>query len=544
MKNGKTVKKEIILLPNIKKKRIKIEVKSKVFYEFYIEIEIPDEIIFEDLIKGIFDGLYIKPNINDIYFYFVNTDLKINNLNEPINNFGLNKNSYIIYLDEKKYIESSPLVKSEIYELHHLVNRFTQIPVYLEQNENNFFLDSNKKCNNKVKPYDYNDKQINYLPIIIIKLREYENFISFLKSYIKYEEYKDIDILIEKLILPSEKNYKINHTPNNDEANFFAEVTDSNNYKIYDKEDINHIINMIKIQKNKNYELFQAQNFKMDIEKWVRTVFNILAEYLQFYLYINPIYYVCKKCLYPVIFLDKRNLLTYIELIIKKLDKKIKEEINVINCIINLITPSFFKDQSLPEINILYYNEDFNENIEKDCEFFSKNISGLFIRSKNIKELEIIIYEIYNEYLKDNKIKFQLILSENSCENFTNFIFQNESKIEIFNKIFDKICLYLNNQDYKYEDIKNIFQNKGKQIEIYSEKENILKLFINVICIQNPSKCYNYTKIINYDEYIESFYKFHEKISLHYGDISIGTFNNNIGIIYDFISIRTKQRKF
>ena len=142
------------------------------------------------------------------------------------------------------------------------------------------------------------------------------------------------------------------------------------------------------------------------------------------------------------------------------MDKKIKEEINVINCIINLITPSFFKDQSLPEINILYYNEDFNENIEKDCEFFSKNISGLFIRSKNIKELEIIIYEIYNEYLKDNKIKFQLILSENSCENFTNFIFQNKSKIEIFNKIFDKICLYLNNQDYKYEE-----------------------LFINVICV-------------------------------------------------------------
>lgn len=76
---------------------------------------------------------------------------------------------------------------------------------------------------------------------------------------------------------------------------------------------------MIKIQKNKNYEIFQEQNFKINIEKWVRTVFNILAEYLQFYLNINPIYYVCKKCLYPVIFLDKRNLLTYIELIIKKI---------------------------------------------------------------------------------------------------------------------------------------------------------------------------------------------------------------------------------
>ena len=532
MNEGRIVKKNIILLPNIKEKRIKIDVKSKVFYDFYIEVEVPESIIFQDLIKGIFDGLYIKPNINDIFFYFVNTELKINKLNEPINTFGLNKNSYIIYLDEKKYIESSSLVKTEIYYLHHKENRFNQIPVYLEQNKNNFFLDTKKKCNNKVKTYNYNDKQISYLPIIIIKLREYDNFINFMKSYYKYYKYKDIDILIEKLILPSEKNYLINHIPNNKEANFFAEVTDSNNYKIYLKDDIKHIINMIKIQSCKNNIIFQDKNFKLDIEKWVRTVFNILAEYIQFFLNINPIYYVCKKCSYPVIFLDKRNLLSYIELIIKKLDKKIKEEINIINCIINLITPSFFKDESLPEINILYYNEDINENTEKECEFFSKNISGLFIRIKNIEELEIIINEIYNEYIKDNKISFQLILSENSCENFINFIFQNESKI----KIFDKMCLYIYNQDYNYENIKKKFQSKGKQIEVYSDKENILELFIKVICIQNPSKCYNYSKIINYEEYIQYFYKFHEKISLHYGDISIGTFNSNIGIIQDFIN--------
>ena len=64
----------------------------------------------------------------------------------------------------------------------------------------------------------------------------------------------------------------------------------------------------------------------------------------------------------------------------------------------------------------------------------------------------------------------------------------------------------------------------------------LLIFFFKIVCTTNKTNCYKFTKVINYSEYIDTYYKFHEKISLHYGDISYLTFNNNIGIIQDFIN--------
>ena len=531
-------KKKIFLLPEAKNERIKIIVKSKVFYEFIIEVDTPDSIKYEDLIKGIFDGLYIKPNIYDIFFYFINVNEKIPNLKKSIKELGLRNNSYIIYLDEKKYIETSCVIKTEVYIFKHLEKSFIQIPVYLEQNEDNFFLDSNNKCKNKVKKYELNKNNIDYLPIIVIKYFEYKSAIDFLQTYYKYYKFKNIPILIEKLIIPANKEYIINHIPSDKKANFFMETTDTNNYKIYTKKDIDEIIREIKNQANKDKIYFQDE-FILDIEKWVRTVFNILAEYIQFQLNINPIYYVCKNCLYPIIFLDKRNVLTVMDLIIKKLDKKINEDINIINCLINLITPSYFKDDSLPEINVIYYNEENDISIEKDCECFVKNISGCFILSSNKKELEIILKEIKEEYSNDNNVKFQLILSPNSCDKITNFILDNN-----YMQLFDQVCIYSTKKNDDFFYVKLIFGRFNKDIQVYKSIDSIINVFFKIICVTNKTKCYKFTKVINYSEYIDTYYKFHEKISLHYGNISYLTFNNNIGIIQDFInSIDEKNLK-
>ena len=321
MNEENIAKKKILLSPEIKNERIKIIVKSKIFYDFIIEVDTPDSIKYEDLIKGIFDGLYIKPNIYDIFFYFINVNEKIPNLKNSIKELGLRNNSYIIYLDEKKYIETSCVIKTEIYIFKHLEKSYIQIPVYLEQNEDNFFLDSNSKCKNKVKKYVLNKNNIDYLPIIIIKYFEYKTAIDFLRTYYKYYKFRNIPILIEKLIIPADKEYIINHIPSDKNANFFMETTDTNNYKIYSKKEIDEIIREIKNQANNDKIYFQDE-FLLDLEKWVRTVFNILAEYIQFQLNISPIYYVCKKCLYPIIFLDKRNVLSFMDLIIKKWTKK------------------------------------------------------------------------------------------------------------------------------------------------------------------------------------------------------------------------------
>ena len=362
-----------------------------------------------------------------------------------------------------------------------------------------------------------------------------------MKGYYKYISFRNIPILIEKLIIPANEAYFINHSPNNKKANFFLETTDTNNYKIYSKENIKQIIREIKHQSSVDKIYFQNNTFKLDIEKWVRTVFNILAEYIQFDLKINPIYYVCKNCLYPIIFLDKRNILSYMEIILKKLDKKIKEEINIINCLINLITPSYFKDDSLPEINVLYYTEDNEDSLEKSCELFIQKISGCFILSKTLEELKIILKEIYSEFLKDDKIKFQLILSGNTCEKITKFILDNNYMI-----MFDQICIYSSEENYNFdfESIKIIYQSFDKDIDIYQNAEDIIEIFFQYICTVNKTNCYKYTKVINYIEYLDIYYKFHEKISLHYGNVSYLTFNNNIGIIQDFVnSIEEKNLK-
>ena len=57
-----------------------------------------------------------------------------------------------------------------MYFFHHQEKYFAQIPVYLEQSEeDNSFLDSSKKCTNIVKKYEYYNDDIDYLPIIVIK---------------------------------------------------------------------------------------------------------------------------------------------------------------------------------------------------------------------------------------------------------------------------------------------------------------------------------------------------------------------------------------
>ena len=251
------------------------------------------------------------------------------------------------------------------------------------------------------------------------------------------------------------------------------ETTDTNNYKIYTKQNIDEIIREIKNQANKDKIYFQDE-FQLDIEKWVRTVFNILAEYIQFHLNISPIYYVCKNCLYPIIFLDKRNVLSFMDLIIKKLDKKINEDINIINCLINLITPSYFKDDSLPEINIIYYTEENYKSLEKDCECFIKNISGCFILCSNMKELEIILKEINAEYSNDNNVKFQFILSPNSCDKITDYILDNNLM-----HLFDNFCIYSTkiNDDFNYENIKLTYECFDKDIQIYKSIESIINIF-------------------------------------------------------------------
>ena len=260
-------KKTIVLQENIKKNRIKIKVTSRCFYDFAVEMDTPKSIIFEDLIRGFYDGMYIKPNFYDISFYFVEVKTKDQKLDQPIESFGLTDKSYIIFLDEKKYIENSEGIKLIPYEVNHQPDHFQQTPIYLDKKPNTSFLNYSKLCNNKVKPYDYSDNTINYLPIVIVNKDEYKGVLNFLKTYFKYKDYTKITALIEKLFIKEPDNYEINHQPNTSQASFFAEVTDTNNYSKYNNNEIKNIVNDFAVIKLKDKQVAIIYCFKIIILK-------------------------------------------------------------------------------------------------------------------------------------------------------------------------------------------------------------------------------------------------------------------------------------
>ena len=522
--------KTIVLQENIKSNRINIKVTSRCFYDFAVEMNTPKHIKFEELIRGFYDGVYIKPKFFDISFYFVNVDTTEQKLEQSIDSFGLKDNSYVIFLDEKKYLENSPGIKLIPYELNHQVNHFQQVPTYLDKKDTSSIISYSSYCKNNVKAYDYSNSNIDYLPIIMIKDEEYLPVLNFLKTYYKYQEYRKISTLVDKLIMKIDNNYKICHEPKSYEATFFTEVTDSNNYNVYNQSEIQNIIKQIKDQSKADKIYFQ-DNFKQDIEAWVRDIINILSEYIQFFKHVKPIYYTCKNCSYPSLFINKQEVIKKKEKIIKKLNKKINDNVNIMNCFVNLIIPSFFKGGKHPEINLLYHNEGEKDLIEADCDLFKKSISGCLVLSKKMEQLSLILKEIKGEYDKNNLIKFQLIVGGDSSQKVFDYIVKNG-----YLCIFDNMCiLERKGNNNAYNKIKTNMAKNNKKIQIYNKIKSITDNFLKVICKNSKSVCYKYTKVINYKDYTEDYHIFHEKISKYYGQIEVSSFNYSLGIMEDFL---------
>jgi hypothetical protein len=140
--------KTIVLQENIKTNRINIKITSRCFYDFAVVMNTPKNIKFEELIRGFYDGVYIKPKFFDISFYFVNVDTTEQKLEKSIDSFGLKDNSYVIFLDEKKYLENSAGIKLIPYELNHQVNHFQQVPVYLDKKDTSSIISYSSYCKN------------------------------------------------------------------------------------------------------------------------------------------------------------------------------------------------------------------------------------------------------------------------------------------------------------------------------------------------------------------------------------------------------------
>ena len=456
--------------------------------------------------------------------------------------------------DEKVYMTE--------YIESHKINEYEQVPQYMTEKEDNSNLVKN--CGKIINKFDID------LPVIIIEENFINKFCDFLDNYIKYEEYKVVYLLKDKLIINKNKisDYNILHKEvnNNDNLNnvFIAETISLSNINLYNQKEVDDLVKNIGIMDNKFKD-----DFLSEIQNWVRTVFNIMSEYILFNSKDTPIYYCCDNCKKPIMYIEKNyikeekeetksNVVNEIkpEIIEKKKEKKLKKEKKIINKIIsdkkektefknsfsianNFMNLMSFKNMDkiinheknsianppqntknitgnlLDEKNILYYDE----NKFADCELFEREISGCFLFVCDIKALRLVM-----DYLKAKncKNKFILLIAGQFCESILDYLNNNN-----FLNLFHSCCIYTQNQKYyylqnKYNIIKGFFKTK-KEINNYIIKCPNLGIFPSI-------------KLLNFKKYSDRYFNFHKIISSQYGTLTGNMYNNAVGILNDYLT--------
>ena len=185
--------------------------------------------------------------------------------------------------------------------------------------------------------------------------------------------------------------------------------------------------------------------------------------------------------------------------------------------------------------NILYYNEKINdlENIYEDSDYFESKNLGAFILCTNIESLKLIIKEIIKENEKDKNIIFNLILGECDLNKFQQFLNSNKQ----FVKCIQNTLIY--NKNREPNSIPNI--KDLKILNMYDNREDVKKLI--VILSSKNIKPFPLPKLIRYQDYLNKYKIFHEKISHFYGDLSPKTFKKYYKELKSIIEQEEKEKK-
>jgi hypothetical protein len=156
-------------------------------------------------ICGVINTNAPKIDISDDNIYCVKIDSGIKRLNLDINGtkVGINTREPKLEVDyhgmgeqginePKEKEEKEEKIYLSEYLVNHEINGYEQVPYYIDEKEE----DSNiiKGCQNVINKCDL------LLPIILIEDEFYDKFCDFIDNYVKYEEYKNIFILKDKLI--------------------------------------------------------------------------------------------------------------------------------------------------------------------------------------------------------------------------------------------------------------------------------------------------------------------------------------------------------
>ena len=467
----------------------------------------------------------------------------------------------------------------------HKTNNYEKIPDYLDKKEDSSQLI--KSCNKSITEH------IIDFPLIIVENKFYDSFSIFLEDYIKYNEYKVIYILKEKLLIKMDtiKNYDIFHkNKQNEEINqiFIAETISTSMVDLYNDGQLKDIEKSLKIMSNKF-----KNNMIKEIEKWVGTIFNILSDFIIFKLKENPLYYCCDECKKPIIFKEEsidniinnnvvdnnssndiinNNTINVNNNInenndkkekIKKLIQKKKEKdkqmikniindknekmeykklFNVANNIISLIDFSKFNNQNPmhnianpPPKNTPTGNEQYNnvlyytENKYADIELFEREVSGAFILVTEQKSLEYVM-KCLKKGNNNELNKFILLISGQCCEKILKLL--NEKN---YLNDFMSCIIYTNNDKYN-----NLMNNYNIIKGIFKKKKEIIKYFNNNANQKTPYFTY---KVINLKKYFDYYIEFHKRISKFYGKLSQNLFDSKINMLKQYIDPENNGNK-
>ena len=419
---------------------------------------------------------------------------------------------------------------------------YNLIPLYIDKRLPKSTLIKNKLCSSLNKSENIK----NSFPIILIYNHNYYDlFKEFLDKNIKYNEYNNIQILKNKLILSKTdliNQYKEDHISNNFNIQKFANVTYSLSSLIYKKEDHDNIINEIKKGINEG-EIF----YEKFINKWLKLVMNLLVEFMKFKLKKISYYYHCNicnfHCLYISDFIEEE-----LNIEEKYNDKMIIYSINAVNELMEIINIHQYKNNENKNkeniINVICYEEEYNYMNYS----FENEINGTFINCNNIKSFNKIMNEISNNNIiiqnknskKKSKIKFnitnnymfELIISAIYIDKVFQYLINNN-----YFKFFKGICILIddkinNNINNNLLLIKKKYNGHIK--DIYIAQNDVFEFLKNA---KNNKKYYNNKKYvinkpsIDFNNYISNYLKMHKDISFYYNKYS----NNSSEIFYKII---------
>jgi len=278
----------------------------------------------------------------------------------------------------------------------------------------------NKKC----QQYSSSNNIIYVrLPLIVISNNYFSNFISFLENYYLYNDYKDNINLLKFLILSDASIEK--YEPFHDSPKNYTFVSECINTGLINHYDVNQIIEI-----NKNLDnYFAKHNIKglsIDFyyDRWIKTVMDILFEYVLYYEYQTPVVTICEKCQKMIMFIEdgfnicnsnKNYLYEQVYQDIKD-NETYPKSIDIANNIMNnleLVNINYIRDNKEKRddssVNIIYYDENAITNYDEiisDSLIFEKECNGTFLFIWNPKSFIIILREF-----KENKKnpKFHLI---------------------------------------------------------------------------------------------------------------------------------------